>query len=129
MSNPETNLLQNVRLAVGTMRGVVLFRNNIGQGWVGQVASHSPERLILLNPRPLQAGLVKGSGDLCGWRTFEIRQEHVGHQVAQFCSLEIKTTTGRVTPEQANFIRVVKAAGGLADIIRSAEEAKQILCG
>ena len=102
------------------MLGIRVFRNNTGTGWIGDVASHSPDRIVLINPRPLHAGLCTGSSDLIGWRTI-IAQP--GQRIAQFVAIEVKTQIGRVSPEQANFISVLNAAGGLAAVVRSPEEA------
>jgi len=42
-------------------------------------------------------------------------------------SLEVKTPTGRVRPEQEKWKRVVLMSGGLAAIVRSAEDAVTIM--
>jgi len=39
----------------------------------------------------------------------------------------VKTPTGRVRPEQENWKRVVLSSGGLAAIVRSAEDAVRIM--
>ena len=51
----------------------------------------------------------------------------VGQQVAVFASIEVKTPTGRVRPEQQQWLDAVQAAGGVAGIARSVEDAQQIL--
>lgn len=42
----------------------------------------------------------------------------------RFFAAEIKTRTGRVTPEQDAFLALVNAAGGYGCVIRSVEEAE-----
>ena len=115
ISMTETPILQRVRLAVGALNGIRVFRNNTGTGWIGDVASHTPDRIVLLNPRPLRAGLCTGGSDLIGWRTI--------NGVAQFVAIEVKTPTGRATPDQLNFIAAVNSAGGHAGVVRSSDEA------
>lgn len=115
MANFETNIQQRIRLALGTDPNVRLFRNQVGQ---------------LPDPRtgrPVQFGLAKGSADLVGWKTVTITQDMVGKQIAQFVSLEVKTTTGRLTPQQEVWASCVQKAGGLTAVCRSPEEAKRFL--
>ena len=115
VANPETELQQRIRLALGTQRDLRLFRNQVGQ---------------LPDPRtgrPVQFGLARGSADLIGWRTITITPEMVGTRVAVFTSLEIKTPTGRLTPAQHNWLGAVRSAGGIAGVARSVGDAFQIV--
>jgi len=50
----------------------------------------------------------------------------VGQQVAVFTSIEVKTPTGRVRPEQQAWLAVVRGAGGIAGVARSVEDALRI---
>ena len=68
-------------------------------------------------------GLHVGSGDLIGWQSRVIQPEDVGKTFAQFLSVEVKTPTGRVRPEQLHWQSVVNERGGVAIIVRSPEEA------
>jgi hypothetical protein len=72
---------------------------------------------------PVKYGLVEGGSDLIGWRTVIITPEMIGKPVALFLALEVKTATGKPTPEQENFIRAVRKAGGLAGVVRSCDDA------
>lgn len=103
-----------------------LFRNNTGLGWCGTIQEKTPTRLVLTNPRPLHAGLCKGSSDLIGWRSVEITQDMVGCTVAVFTAIEVKSKNGRVTNEQQRFIDVVRGAGGIGAIVRSLQEAHDL---
>lgn len=117
MANAETVIQQNIRLALGRLPGFRVFRNNTGS---------------LPDPRtgrPIQFGLTKGSADLIGWRTITITPDMVGRQVAVFTSIEVKTTTGRLTPQQRNWLDVVLQSGGIAAVARSVAEALQIATG
>jgi hypothetical protein len=109
----EQQIQQHIRLTCGggTTR---LFRNNTGT-------------LRDQHGRPVTFGLCKGSADLIGWRTITITPEMVGQQVAVFTSIEVKTATGRVRPEQQQWLDAVTAAGGIAGVARSVEDAQQLL--
>ena len=109
----EQVIQQEIRLAcsIGSCR---LFRNNTGT-------------LRDINGRPVSFGLCKGSADLIGWRTVTVTPEMVGQQIAVFTSIEVKSTSGRVKPEQQQWLNAVEAAGGIAGIARSVGEAMDIL--
>lgn len=112
----------------GTTR---LWRNNVGTGWAGQATKVTPGNLravsqalrpgdvVIRQGRPLHAGLCVGSSDLIGYRQVD--------GVAQFVALEVKSATGRPTKEQTLFIDHIQAAGGLAGIARSVDDAAAIL--
>jgi hypothetical protein len=115
MANDETIIQQRIRLALGREPSLRLFRNNTGS---------------LPDPRtkrPVQFGLCKGSADLIGWKQLTITPDMVGQKVAVFASIEVKTPTGRLTPEQQTWLNAVQAAGGVAGIARSVEDAQRIL--
>jgi hypothetical protein len=106
----EQRIQQEIRLAIS--RGDTrVFRNNTGT-------------LRDQNGRPVQFGLCKGSADLIGWRTVTVTPEMVGTQVAVFLSIEVKTPTGRLRPEQQQWLDAVQAAGGIAGVARSVEDAQ-----
>ena len=110
MANAETEIQQRIRLAVGTRSDLRLFRNQVGQ---------------LPDPRtgrPVQFGLARGSADLIGWRTLTVTPDMVGSQIAQFLSIEIKTKTGRVRPDQQNWLDQITTAGGHAIIARAVSD-------
>ena len=110
----EQSIQQSIRLACsnGPTR---LFRNNVGR---------------LPDPRTgrwVEFGVGgKGSGDLIGWTTRTITPDMVGQQVAVFLSIEVKTPTGRIRPEQQQWLDAVQAAGGIAGVARSVEDAQRL---
>jgi hypothetical protein len=108
----EQQIQQNIRIACsnGDTR---LFRNNTGT-------------LKDANGRPVQFGLCKGSADLIGWTTRTITPDMVGQQVAVFTSIEVKSATGRLRPEQRQWLEAVQAAGGIAGVARSVEDAARL---
>ena len=75
----------------------------------------------------MQFGLCKGSADLIGYRSITITPEMVGQQVAVFASIEVKTPTGRIRPDQRAWMETVQAAGGIAGVARSVEDAQVLL--
>mgnify|MGYP003339603036 CR=1 FL=1 len=109
----EQSIQQHIRLRCST-GPVRLFRNNTGTLYDRQ-------------GRPVAFGLAKGSADLIGWRTITITPDMVGQQVAVFTSLEVKAERGRVRPEQQQWLEAVQAAGGIAGVVRSVEEAEALL--
>jgi hypothetical protein len=108
----EQSIQQHIRLTCST-GATRLFRNNTGT-------------LRDQHGRPVSFGLCKGSADLIGWRTVTITPEMVGQQVAVFTSIEVKTATGRVKPEQQQWLDAVQAAGGIAGVARSVEDAQAL---
>ena len=109
----EQSIQQHIRIACST-GNTRLWRNNTGT-------------LRDANGRPVQFGLCKGSADLIGYRTITITPDMVGQQVAVFTSIEVKTPTGRIRPEQQAWLETVQAAGGIAGVARSVEDALRIM--
>lgn len=108
----EQTIQQQIRLACST-GDTRLFRNNTGI-------------LRDANGRPVQFGLAKGSADLIGWTTRTITPDMVGQAVAVFTSIEVKTPTGRLRPEQRQWLDAVQAAGGIAGVARSVDDALRL---
>ena len=115
VANSETKLQQEIRLALGTIPSLRLFRNQVGQ---------------LPDPRTgryVQFGLAKGSSDLVGFKTIKITPEMIGQDLAVFTSIEVKTAKGRLTPMQHNWLSCVRKAGGITGVARSVQDAIQII--
>jgi hypothetical protein len=108
----EQQIQQHIRLTCST-GATRLFRNNTGT-------------LRDQHGRPVSFGLCKGSADLIGWRTVTVTPEMVGQRIAVFTSIEVKTATGRLRPEQQQWLDAVQAAGGIAGVARSVEDALRI---
>lgn len=138
----EQHIQQVIRLECGGPNsGTKLWRNNVGTAWTGkaeQVTATNafaigrtlkPGDVVVRQARPLHAGLCPGSADLIGYRTVTITPEHVGQTVAVFAAVEVKSATGRPTPEQTTWLQHVSAAGGRAGVARSVEDAERILAG
>ena len=115
VANYETKLQQEIRLALGTIPSLRLFRNQVGQ---------------LPDPRTgryVQFGLAKGSSDLVGFKTIKITPEMIGQEVAQFVSIEIKTERGKLTEVQENWLQKVHDSGGIVGVARSIQDALKIV--
>lgn len=96
----ESDALRAIRLALCSIHGVVVWRNNVG-----------------VDPmRGVRYGLCRGSADLIGIAT---RADGVG----VFVAIEVKSSTGKTTPEQDLFLQLVRSRGGIATVCRSASEA------
>jgi hypothetical protein len=67
-------------------------------------------------------GLCNGSSDLIGWTSIEITPDMLGKKLAVFSAIEVKTETGKLSPEQKIFLENVKNAGGIAKICRKLED-------
>lgn len=100
--NPETPILQRIRLEVGGLPGVRLFRNQVG-------GARRPDGSWV------DYGLCPGSADLIGW----VRRG----RAAVFLAIEVKTPTGKATQDQLDFVAAVKRAGGVAGFACNVEQA------
>jgi hypothetical protein len=109
----EQQIQQQIRLTCST-GATRLFRNNTGT-------------LRDQHGRPVSFGLCKGSADLIGWTTRTITPEMVGSQVAVFTSIEVKAASGRLRPEQRQWLDAVQAAGGIGGVARSVDDARALL--
>jgi hypothetical protein len=115
LSNSETKIQQEIRLALGQRSDLRLFRNETGK---------------LPDPRTgqwVQFGLAKGSSDLIGFKTIKITPEMIGQEIAQFVSLEIKTESGKLSTIQQNWLQKVKSSGGIVGVARTVKDALNIL--
>ena len=115
LSNSETKIQQEIRLALGQRSDLRLFRNETGK---------------LPDPRTgrwVQFGLAKGSSDLIGFKTIKITPEMIGQDLAVFTSIEVKTNTGQLSKNQHNWLQAVKKAGGITGVARTVRDALEIL--
>lgn len=93
----ESILLRAIRVALNRDGRVRVVRNNTG-------VSRDP---------PIRYGLGNGGADLVGM------QRGTGRAVA----FEVKTATGRVSPDQVRWGSVFEKWGGFYRVVRSVEEA------
>lgn len=105
-------------LAISKLGGRI-FRNNVGTGWTGLIQRHTDGSIRIHDPRPIHAGLCKGSSDLIGWQKVTITPDMVGKNVAIFLAVEVKAEKGRASEDQLKFIERVNQDGGIGIIARS----------
>lgn len=96
----EAALQDQIRLALGRVPGMALFRNNIG---VAEIRGYKI-RFGVGGP---------GGADL------------IGLYNGRFLAVEVKTPAGRQSPEQQTFQKLVEKLGGIYKILRSADEATE----
>lgn len=112
----ESDIQNQIRLALNPYG--TFFRINVGVGWTGESTRLPDGTVIIKNARPFSTGVPAGFSDLFGI---------AAGPVPVF--LEVKTETGRVRPEQENFINVMRELGCRAGIARSPEDAIRIVRG
>lgn len=100
----EEHVIQNkIREALSPY--AVIFRANVGSG-------------VTYDGRHFDTGLPKGFSDLFGFRKSD----------GKAIFIEVKTSSGRVSPQQKNFIERMKECGAVAGVCRSPEEAVALIC-
>jgi len=126
----EHQIQQRILLACGH-GSTRLWRNNVGTGWAGPATRVTagnlravaqglrPGDVVIRGGRPLHAGLCIGSSDLIGYRSID--------GIAQFVALEVKSSSGRVTAQQEQFLNQIQAGGGCAGVVRSVGDAESLL--
>lgn len=122
MNALETRILRE--LSRGDTR---LFRNTVGEAWMGKAARREGDMVLLSNARHVTFGLCVGSSDHIGWTSVTIGPEHIGQRFARFVAIEAKDGSGRTTADQRNFITRVVEAGGRAGVARDVEDARRLI--
>ena len=131
----ETNIMKTIQLALGSIKGVRLFRNNSGSAWIGKHYRATKREQVWINPgdvvvlqaRFFTAGLCVGSSDLIGMKSLIVTPEMVGKPIAVFTSVEVKTSAGKASKEQVSFTQMVNNLGGIGMIVTDENEALEIL--
>jgi hypothetical protein len=106
----ESRIQDEIRLALGQVIEIVLWRNNIG---VADMRKGPNDRGF-----KVRFGVGgPGGADLIG-----IFRHRSG--LGQFVAAEIKTERGRQTDEQRVFQQLVESKGGIYVVLRSVDEAR-----
>jgi hypothetical protein len=116
----ESALVRAIRLEAPKL-GVTIFRNSVGTAWIGQAQRMPNGDVLIKNARRIKFGLTVGSSDLIGWRTRDFVE------FAQFVAIECKAKGKRATSPQLAFILAVRKAGGIAGVVYSVEEFRQLI--
>jgi len=123
----ETQIIRAILAALRSVPGVVAWRQNTGAVTVPARAGQAR--------RFVRYGEL-GMADIIGWRAtysddgvqpFGDRLAPRSTPIAQFLALEVKRPSKHVvknvTPEQSAFLNRVRAAGGIAAVVTSVDEA------
>lgn len=102
----EADRLRGIRLALGAVDGLVLWRNG--------VAGVEAYDHVRGGARHHHAGLPTGSSDLIGMLA----------PTGRLIALEVKTDTGKLTEEQLLFLALVRRMGGFGAVVRDEDEAR-----
>lgn len=97
----EARVLHEILLDLGAEPWLRIFRNNVGLAKDG-FGHH------------LKFGLAKGASDLLA----------IVKPNGRWLALEVKSESGRLRPEQRNFLDMVNNMGGIGRCVRSKEEAR-----
>ena len=119
----EEKVRNEIEAHFGSRLDMRFFPNPRGNGWVGKVigrgVTNGKEWVKIESPRRVEYGLFDGASDWIGYVTID--------GVAVFFSPEAKSPTGQPTEEQITWINNVKAAGGIAGIVRSIEDFQMLI--
>ena len=99
----ESDLMRQIMVALSE-GGHFAYRCNVG-------------RFKMADGRWFDTGLPPGFSDIAGHRAGDARAFY----------LEVKTPTGRASPQQVAFIAAMRARGAIAAVVRSVEDAREIL--
>jgi len=123
----ETNIQALVAREIGGTPDARVFRNQVGNGWVGKFIDCKGGVTRLLNARRVSMGLCVGSADLVGFQRVTITPEMVGKSVAVFLSVEVKSEKGVTSQEQKDWRAAVERFGGKAGLVRTIADAKTLV--
>lgn len=112
----------NANLVKLSKEGFRLFRNNVGKAWSGKstfikkitTVTLEPGDVLVRRARRIHFGLLKGSGDMIGYKTVKITEDMVGQEIAIFTSVEQKVKRGKRSQEQVDWDAAIKRAGGIS---------------
>ena len=125
----ESDIQARALRASSLFPNVRLFRNHVGEGWMGKVVRHEGTRVLLDGARYATFGLATGSADLIGFEAVTIGAEHVGRTLAVFVSGEVKQAKGKLREAQENWAAMCGRFGVRHGIVRSDDDMRALLGG
>jgi len=124
----EKKLQNEILKIIGSNPAFRLFRNHVGNGYTGYMASKFENgNITLANARRCTFGLCPGSADLIGLQSIEITPDMVGQKIARFVSIEVKSEKGELKKEQEAWQKMVAKLGGVAITAKSIEDVERML--
>lgn len=116
----ESKIQAEMRLRLGSQADIRIFRNLVGEGFVGNPAVGALRRV--------RFGLCPGSADLIGITSYRIAPDDVGKVVGLFTSVEVKAAANSsVRENQRPWRDMVEQRGGIALISHVPSEALYIV--
>jgi hypothetical protein len=113
----ENQIQSAIRLRLSEMRAGIFLRYTVGT-------------FLTLDGRPVKIG-EPGVSDLIGITPHVITKDDVGRTVGVFTALEtkqVKDWTAKARKEsEGNFLRKLNEGGGLGAIVRSVEDAENVI--
>jgi hypothetical protein len=131
----ESDIQATIRKALTAGKYGKFFRINVGTGVTGKKEWITKEKNVLVRPgdvvvrgaRIFDTGAPVGFSDLIGVTPIMVTQQMIGQVLGVFVAIENKTETGKSSPEQEKFIKVIQSVGGRAGVARSVEDAIRIV--
>lgn len=115
----EADIQNQIRSFVSIEKLGVLFRANVGEAWTGErIVKNTDGSITIHNPRRFKSGLPMGFSDLFGVA-----------EMGRAVFVEVKSPTGRLRPDQENFLREMAKRGAFVGVARSPEDAEKIFRG
>lgn len=113
----ESNIQNGVRLRLSTFQNNLLLRYTVGT-------------FLTMDGRPVKIGQV-GVSDLIGITSHVVTQADVGRTIGIFTAMETKKERDGTSKErkenQGKFISLVNLLGGIAGIVRSEDDAVDMI--
>jgi hypothetical protein len=122
----EAQLQAEIALA-GNKGGTRLFKNVGGNFWQGKLLDITNNIAKLAKPKRIKCGLVTGAADRIGFHQVTITPDMIGKKIPVFAAVELKKHDGRLSPEQQNFIKFILDMNGIAGVVRSVDDLKNLL--
>ena len=112
----EHDIQNRIRLAISEAKSGVVFRANVGQAWTGSHYEWLNRDILIHSARPFNTGLPTGFSDLFG-----VTPE------GQAFFLEVKSPKGKPSPEQLQFLEVMRSWNAITGVVQSQEAALNLL--